>query len=129
MSVLFYPRGGSSQVVRYLVPALEAAYWQHRPPYDAGLLYPVDRAPQRQALGLDLFGEGLDDNWTVTAIRAASGEPLSRSMAAIPSAGPTASMAKAQPQLEASRTPGTSQIVATVRVNPTASWRVSAVPT
>ena len=23
-----------------------------------------------QALGLDLFGEGLDDNWTVTAIRA-----------------------------------------------------------
>jgi aspartate aminotransferase-like enzyme len=26
-----------------------------------------------QALGLDLFGEGLDDNWTVTAIRAPEG--------------------------------------------------------
>jgi len=27
MSLLFYPRGGSSQVVRYLVPALEASGW------------------------------------------------------------------------------------------------------
>ena len=27
MSLLFYPRGGSSQVVRYLVPALEATGW------------------------------------------------------------------------------------------------------
>jgi aspartate aminotransferase-like enzyme len=26
-----------------------------------------------QALGLDLFGEGLEDNWTVTAIRAPEG--------------------------------------------------------
>jgi D-inositol-3-phosphate glycosyltransferase len=28
MSLLFYPRGGSSQVVRYLVPALESTGWQ-----------------------------------------------------------------------------------------------------
>ena len=27
MSLLFYPRGGSSQVVRYLVPALEESGW------------------------------------------------------------------------------------------------------
>ena len=27
MGLLFYPRGGSSQVVRYLVPALAAAGW------------------------------------------------------------------------------------------------------
>ena len=27
MSLLFYPRGGSSQVVRYLVPAIEASGW------------------------------------------------------------------------------------------------------
>ena len=26
-----------------------------------------------QAIGLDLFGEGLEDNWTVTAIRAPEG--------------------------------------------------------
>jgi D-inositol-3-phosphate glycosyltransferase len=28
MSLLFYPRGGSSQVVRYLLPALEGSGWQ-----------------------------------------------------------------------------------------------------
>ena len=27
MSLLFYPRGGSSQVVRYLVPAIEGSGW------------------------------------------------------------------------------------------------------
>ena len=28
MSLLFYPRGGSSQVVRYLLPALEGSGWR-----------------------------------------------------------------------------------------------------
>ena len=32
-----------------------------------------------QALGLDLFGEGLEDNWTVTAIRAPEGVTPTRS--------------------------------------------------
>ena len=55
------------------------------------------------------------------AIRAASGERCSRSIAAMPRAGPAASMANAGHQPDASRTRGSSQMVTTVSVNPTAN--------
>jgi aspartate aminotransferase-like enzyme len=50
----------------YFQDGVEAALGRHRM---------LSRAVKEgvQALGLDLFGEGLDDNWTVTAIRAPEG--------------------------------------------------------
>jgi aspartate aminotransferase-like enzyme len=50
----------------YFQDGIEAAYARHRM---------LSRAVKEgvQALGLDLFGEGLQDNWTVTAIRAPEG--------------------------------------------------------
>jgi aspartate aminotransferase-like enzyme len=50
----------------YFQDGLDAAYLRHRT---------LSRAVKdgAQALGLDLFGEGLEDNWTVTAIRAPEG--------------------------------------------------------
>jgi aspartate aminotransferase-like enzyme len=50
----------------YFQDGVEAALARHRM---------LSRAVKEgvQALGLDLFGEGLDDNWTVTAIRAPEG--------------------------------------------------------
>jgi aspartate aminotransferase-like enzyme len=50
----------------YFEDGLDAALERHRR---------LSRAVKEgvQALGLDLFGEGLDDNWTVTAIRAPEG--------------------------------------------------------
>ena len=50
----------------YFQDGVEAALDRHRM---------LSRAVKEgvQALGLDLFGEGLDDNWTVTAIRAPEG--------------------------------------------------------
>jgi aspartate aminotransferase-like enzyme len=50
----------------YFQDGVEAAYRRHRL---------LSRAVKEgvKALGLDLFGEGLDDNWTVTAIRAPEG--------------------------------------------------------
>ncbi|HET7236581.1 MAG TPA: alanine--glyoxylate aminotransferase family protein [Actinomycetota bacterium] len=50
----------------YYQDGVEAAYARHRM---------LSRAVKDgvQALGLDLFGEGLEDNWTVTAIRAPEG--------------------------------------------------------
>jgi aspartate aminotransferase-like enzyme len=50
----------------YFQDGLEAALARHRM---------LSRAVKEgiQALGLDLFGEGLEDNWTVTAIRAPEG--------------------------------------------------------
>ena len=47
----------------YFQDGVEAAMRRHRM---------LSRAVKEgaKALGLDLFGEGLDDNWTVTAIRA-----------------------------------------------------------
>jgi aspartate aminotransferase-like enzyme len=50
----------------YFQDGVEAAFVRHRM---------LSRAVKDgvRALGLDLFGEGLDDNWTVTAIRAPEG--------------------------------------------------------
>ena len=50
----------------YFQDGVDAAYLRHRT---------LSRAVKdgAQALGLDLFGEGLEDNWTVTAIRAPEG--------------------------------------------------------
>jgi aspartate aminotransferase-like enzyme len=50
----------------YFQDGVEAALGRHRM---------LSRAVKDgvQALGLDLFGEGIDDNWTVTAIRAPEG--------------------------------------------------------
>jgi serine---pyruvate transaminase len=50
----------------YFQDGLEGALRRHRT---------LSRAVKEgvQAIGLDLFGEGLDDNWTVTAIRAPEG--------------------------------------------------------
>jgi aspartate aminotransferase-like enzyme len=50
----------------YFSDGIDAAYARHR-----RLSHAVKEGVQ--ALGLDLFGEGLPDNWTVTAIRAPEG--------------------------------------------------------
>jgi serine---pyruvate transaminase len=59
-------QGLAAALELYFQDGLEAALARHRM---------LSRAVKEgvQALGLDLFGEGLEDNWTVTAIRAPEG--------------------------------------------------------
>ena len=59
-------QGLAAALELYFEDGLDAALERHRM---------LSRAVKEgvQALGLDLFGEGLDDNWTVTAIRAPEG--------------------------------------------------------
>ena len=58
----------------------------------------------------------------------ASGIERSRIMAIVPTNGPMASMANAQPQPEESLIIGSSQIVTAVNANPIPVWKVSIVP-
>jgi aspartate aminotransferase-like enzyme len=59
-------QGLAAALELYFQDGVDAAFARHRM---------LSRAVKEgaQALGLDLFGEGLEDNWTVTAIRAPEG--------------------------------------------------------